>query len=340
MDEPLPTEDLEPLVLQTIADYSHASLLLRLPGAIPFPAIQTEVPLPSSTWVDPATKAFTPDIQELLQRRQQNIIDTPLIVRKPSSKANTPEFRAEILTEIGVPLEQQDRASTRILLVSFGGQSIPRPGSSRQPSPQPSPYTVPQDLPTPIATADLAPLTSSPTETTLSPIEASPTGASGLNLLQQQLQASMLRRAGGAPAMKRTATNNHLYLPGAPPASTHQTLSVETASPMQQLSSSPNSLLSPASASSSQQKQLVPNKGLLPPDWIALVCGLESSQNADELPQGFYACRSDIYVPDLCAICDAQLGKLGYGTCSETIAARLPFIYGEFFNVHSRLAKP
>jgi hypothetical protein len=131
---------LEPLVLQTIADYSHASLLLRLPGYIPIPSFDLDVVLPSSNWINEARTQFTPTIEAILNRppslaNGRKIVDVPLIVRSPSKGCYTLPFRAALLSSMDVPISQHE---SKILLVSFGGQSIPRP-KTRPPSPLHSP---------------------------------------------------------------------------------------------------------------------------------------------------------------------------------------------------------
>ncbi|CAG8611952.1 13063_t:CDS:2 [Funneliformis caledonium] len=61
----------------------------------------------------------------------------------------------------------------------------------------------------------------------------------------------------------------------------------------------------------------------LPDNWIAIVCGSMSTK----LPERFYSCPKDAYIPDLTNAADAVIGKLGYGTCSECIGHGKPFIY-------------
>ncbi|CAH1757618.1 8393_t:CDS:2 [Entrophospora sp. SA101] len=61
----------------------------------------------------------------------------------------------------------------------------------------------------------------------------------------------------------------------------------------------------------------------LPDNWIAIVCG----SSFDKLPENFYNCPKDAYIPDLTNAADAVIGKLGYGTCSECIGHSKPFIY-------------
>jgi len=56
--------------------------------------------------------------------------------------------------------------------------------------------------------------------------------------------------------------------------------------------------------------------------WLALDDGLDS-----DLPDGFFVAPKDVYMPDLTAIGDVLLGKLGYGTVSECVDSCTPFVY-------------
>jgi hypothetical protein len=238
---------LAPLVHQTIEDYKQASLLLRLPGCIPLPSFDLDVPLPASKWVDRRLKRFTTEIDALLSRpasqvpasigsRKRTVVDVPLIVRAIDPKAKTAAGRATVLAKVGIPAEHHNRDDTRILLVSFGGQKIPKP-ASRAPTPEGSPLLQHAQLPSPAS------------------LSASP-----------RLAVSSLR----APSLTRVATQNHLYLPGAPPAFTHS--------------------ISPTNGSGPIRKNsLRPHAGLLPEGWIAVVCGLSENALKEELPKGFYA---------------------------------------------------
>ncbi|SGZ31450.1 BQ5605_C044g12179 [Microbotryum silenes-dioicae] len=243
LEPPISDSILSPLVEQSIADYACASLLLRLPGAIPIPGFDTDAPLPSGKWVNAHRTSFTAEIDALLSRptslipatRPQGqpkarVIDVPLLVRPPSPKVHTPAFRQALLASMDVPEEQFE---AKILLVSFGGQSIPRP-RSRPPSP---------------------------------------------------LSTPLLRQSSGFSA---------------------------------------HSLEIPTDLNSKEA-------GLLPKGWIAIVCGLAGNNNEirNDLPANFYASDKDVYVPDLTATADVVLGKLGYGTCSETISNHTPFVYGQ-----------
>uniref|UniRef100_A0A251L599 GHMP kinase N-terminal domain-containing protein n=1 Tax=Manihot esculenta TaxID=3983 RepID=A0A251L599_MANES len=69
----------------------------------------------------------------------------------------------------------------------------------------------------------------------------------------------------------------------------------------------------------------------LPSGWLCLVCGASDSQ---ELLPNFIKLAKDAYTPDLIAASDCMLGKIGYGTCSEALAYKLPFIFvrRDYFN--------
>ncbi|KAJ4707647.1 L-arabinokinase-like [Melia azedarach] len=67
----------------------------------------------------------------------------------------------------------------------------------------------------------------------------------------------------------------------------------------------------------------------LPSGWKCLVCGA-----SDELPPNFIKLPKDAYTPDLIAASDCMLGKIGYGTVSEALAYKLPFVFvrRDYFN--------
>eukprot|EP00897_Mesotaenium_endlicherianum_P001404 jgi/Mesen1/1291/ME000013S00789 len=70
----------------------------------------------------------------------------------------------------------------------------------------------------------------------------------------------------------------------------------------------------------------------LPPGWKCLVCA--APPEGSSLPPGFIHPGRDAYTPDLIGASDAMLGKIGYGTVSEALAARVPlvFVRRDFFN--------
>uniref|UniRef100_A0A0E0CFF0 GHMP kinase N-terminal domain-containing protein n=1 Tax=Oryza meridionalis TaxID=40149 RepID=A0A0E0CFF0_9ORYZ len=61
------------------------------------------------------------------------------------------------------------------------------------------------------------------------------------------------------------------------------------------------------------------------------VCGASETQ---ELPPNFIKLAKDAYTPDLMAASDCMLGKIGYGTVSEALAYKLPFVFvrRDYFN--------
>nr|CAD1825412.1 unnamed protein product [Ananas comosus var. bracteatus] len=69
----------------------------------------------------------------------------------------------------------------------------------------------------------------------------------------------------------------------------------------------------------------------LPDGWLCLVCGASDKQ---ELPPNFIKLAKDVYTPDLIAASDCMLGKIGYGTVSEALAYKLPFVFvrRDYFN--------
>ncbi|KAM6550206.1 hypothetical protein CsatB_000014 [Cannabis sativa] len=69
----------------------------------------------------------------------------------------------------------------------------------------------------------------------------------------------------------------------------------------------------------------------LPSGWLCLVCGASDTQ---ELPPNFVKLAKDAYTPDLIAASDCMIGKIGYGTVSEALAYKLPFVFvrRDYFN--------
>ncbi|KAI0683175.1 hypothetical protein BC835DRAFT_1296774, partial [Cytidiella melzeri] len=73
-------------------------------------------------------------------------------------------------------------------------------------------------------------------------------------------------------------------------------------------------------------------EGCLLPDgsWIAIVCGVPKdwvTGDGDELPKSFFVAPKNVYMPDLTAVAEVLLGKLGYGTVSECVDACTLFVY-------------
>ncbi|XP_042452816.1 L-arabinokinase-like, partial [Zingiber officinale] len=69
----------------------------------------------------------------------------------------------------------------------------------------------------------------------------------------------------------------------------------------------------------------------LPDGWFCLVCGASDNQ---ELPPNYVKLAKDVYTPDFIAASDCMLGKVGYGTVSESLAYKVPFVFvrRDYFN--------
>ncbi|GMH12368.1 hypothetical protein Nepgr_014209 [Nepenthes gracilis] len=68
-----------------------------------------------------------------------------------------------------------------------------------------------------------------------------------------------------------------------------------------------------------------------PAGWKCLVCG---ASDKDEFPPNFIKLAKDVYTPDIIAASDCMLGKIGYGTASEALAYKVPFVFvrRDYFN--------
>ena len=66
----------------------------------------------------------------------------------------------------------------------------------------------------------------------------------------------------------------------------------------------------------------------LPDGWICFLLGFDSD-SYPHLSSRFIFCPRDTYVPDLVAVCDVVLGKIGYGTVSECLSTTpvTPLVY-------------
>ncbi|KAJ7649812.1 hypothetical protein FB45DRAFT_986244 [Roridomyces roridus] len=330
-DVPVPPEELKPLVEQIHAGYRCADLLLRLPGYIPIPSFAVEPQLPSSEWVNPLTNRFTEHVLALLDvppsASGRQIIPIPLLVRPPSPSIYSVAGRSKLLDSIGIP---PHRHSNKILVVSFGGQVFRRPGSATP--------STPKRL-----SRELSPVRHSLDGNHLADALgrlAKSNGALPRLTLPSPLDSPS---PGSLLTSSRIATASHICIPGAPPVS------------------KPTSPLSPTSATGGLPSfQTIPPTPieytpsnvnfepaedefdsdyfpqLLPDDsWLAIVCGVSKEQwNAvadggmnDDLPDSFFVAPRDVYMPDLTAVADVLLGKLGYGTVAECVDSCTPFVY-------------
>lgn len=353
-DEPIPHHVMDPLADQIARDYRNADLLLRLPGYLPFPSFSPVHPLPATDWIDPAIQRFRPSVLASLHQpaEQLQLYDStpfpdggpkkplprqlkaaPLLVRHPASDIYSREARQRLLDSIGIPREFQDPQKTKIVIVSFGGQVIKRPTHSRNGSRNLSMSGTPMIKP-----AELAPI---PKQDDLSLGSRSPRGSPPRSrpptvLLDDVDQTPRLGddvkevRPHTPPEIRleklkislqnlpRIATPSHIYVPGAPPAS-------NPASPILQRRPTFPSLHEMVVGAAAIEEELEPC--LLPDGWIAIVCGVAKNWGEEDLPEGFFVAPRDVWMPDLTAVADVLLGKLGYGTCAECVDACTPFVY-------------
>ncbi|THH13145.1 hypothetical protein EW146_g7042 [Bondarzewia mesenterica] len=282
--------------------------------------------------------------------RDRTALSAPLLVRFPSPDAYTSAGRSRILASIGVPDHLHDPTMNRILVVSFGGQIIHRPSHSRSHSRSQS------RSPSRSNTGTGTPSRPKPDAHTLSGDNFTAQLTRSLNTLDHldKTQPSTLRLLPVSPPL---STPSHIYIPGAPAPASKLTSSpivpssiglpvFNTIPPTPIVL--PDEFMSPSADMSGTESQLVPDDS-----WLVIVCGVSDSKDwrahsrptgvngviqpetvngdpgnyDDELPEGFYIAPKDVYMPDLMAVGDVLLGKLGYGTVSECIESCTPFVY-------------
>ncbi|KAK0205043.1 hypothetical protein DFS33DRAFT_1324953 [Desarmillaria ectypa] len=352
-DIPVPEAELMPLVEQIHSGYRCADLLLELPGNIPIPSFSSEPSLPASYWVNTQNNRFYPSIVAKLsqpytslnlypsipfppstrlagKRIPRMIKPAPLLVRPPSTSSSvyTPEGRSHLLSSVGVPSELHDPETTKVLIVSFGGQVFRTPSRPGSRSPSRPPSRKP----------NAADLSKSIQGLGISSVNLPPSYPGGNDPLQLGIisvdSPSDNGSCGeyGSVASPRLATSSYIWIPGAPPASkisgsplSSKTPSIEIPS-FNTIPSTPVEEFTEFAVEDEIESCLLPDSS-----WIAIVCGVTKdqweSQDDSELPEGFYVAPRDVYMPDLTAAADALLGKLGYGTVSECVDSATPFVY-------------
>ncbi|KAF7966038.1 hypothetical protein HWV62_40441 [Athelia sp. TMB] len=374
-DAPIAQGTLAPLVAQIHAGYRCADLLLLLPGAIPIPSFAAAPALPSPAWIDGA--GFTPPVAahladmtagagagELLaqipfaeggraKRLPRAVQRAPLLVRTPTPHSATtpsvftPAGRAALLASIGVPAERHDPATTRVLVVSFGGQVFKRVGSR--------PRSALGMRGSNGSQTTLGSHSGSSAWSSLSSSAASSPAISPLTSPLRPPKSPTLKTQASPLPRLRLATDSHLFIPGAPPAAlpgspgSPRTRVFPPSQPgtprsagVHRVTRSLSSYFGPR-AESVEEKEEEEGEGeeaweeegggLLPDaSWIAVVCGVSKEQwDAEDggggLPEGFFVAPKDVYMPDLTAVADVLLGKLGYGTVAECVDAATPFVY-------------
>ncbi|KAF8676997.1 galactokinase [Rhizoctonia solani] len=278
----------------------------------------------------------------------RQIRQAPLLVRHPTPDTD----RTQLLDYIGVPRSFHGH---KVLIVSFGGQVIKRPTGTRTPSRTPSPNYSP-----PGSTINLQNPTppSRPRHHRHTSSVASVASLTASNVVNDP---ERLHAALASPA--RIATPSHIYVPGAPPASNPSSPMLSTVrsnstgpvfasfftppTPGTEFSGPPapgafvevkphkdiyltvpHSLPTPDdSAESSPIDDDLDIPRLIPEGWIAIVCGVSKNWGEEDLPERFFVAPKDVYMPDVTAMGDVLLGKLGYGTCAECVDSCTPFVY-------------
>ncbi|KAH7106291.1 hypothetical protein BKA62DRAFT_612214 [Auriculariales sp. MPI-PUGE-AT-0066] len=355
-DTPIPARQLASLVDQLFEGYTKADVLLLLPGAIPIPSFMDFAPLPSPAWVTSDNTHFTNVIAEKLRSLQthqsleaasndRQVIPTPLLVREATRDIySSLDARKKILLYAGVPDELHGH---KVLVVSFGGQRIVAPRSvtgsaqvSRSASHTPGSSERPRTprTPSPPASDDIrrpqARRTSPAPQDLMQAVEhlheQLNIAISDRPALSQQRERSHLAPQGPA-ASGRVATPSHIYVPGAPSGAAHMSSRVEHGAaeppPVVELQDG-ITIEPPIEGASPTAEEVVVEPRLLPDDsWIAIVCGAGDAWGHEHLPTHFFVAPKDVYMPDLTAISDCYLGKLGYSTCAECVDSCTPFVF-------------
>jgi hypothetical protein len=326
-DTPILEQTLSPLVQQIFEGYRHADMLLVLPGAIPIPSFTTSPSLPATQWIDPISRSFKPEIITHLFRnpheytpypsisflpsdygalpivkpKPRSARQAPLLVRPPSDDIYTVDGRSRFLSSIGIPVDLHDPVTTKILIVSFGGQVFYRPSRSGTPSRPASPLPLPQH------------------EHQLQ-----------LNNFSRDLsqELSLLSRKNSLEGPGLVFSPSHIFVPGAPAPAAVPSPSLPTFTTIPPTPTFSDNAFSHSDAFTEPEN--VDVRSLMLPDtsWIAVVCGVSDSrewqtkrrdagatgaisgEENDDLPEGFYIAPRDVYMPDLMAVGDVLLGKL------------------------------
>ncbi|KAG1727740.1 hypothetical protein EDB19DRAFT_190087 [Suillus lakei] len=334
-DYPISDEELEPLVRQIYHGYRCADLLVRLPGCIPIPSFSISPSLPAPPWTDQDNNTILDDIVAHLVQNPttyalhssipfadshakkpfaRSIIQAPLLVRGISKGPDTVYSlvgRSRFLSSLGVPEHLHNPDETKILIVSFGGQVFRKPTSSRTSS-----------------TGHSSPGCRTPRNNT--PVE--------------------LRQIPNGPRVSEIPPCSDALSKMDPPSRFYSVPSVIKPEPSPTFDNICAMLTKTESCfknnvTRSYFESLIPSVSdimldhavddldtrLLPDSsWIAIVCGISKwgQDGADEKPPDrFFVAPKYVYMPDLTAVADVLLGKLGYGTVSECVDSCTPFVY-------------
>lgn len=341
-DIPVPSSVLEPLVQQLHLGYCCADLLVLLPGSIPIPSFSVKPSLPSPDWVHPNSNSFNfeviqhlgqlgsmptllhPSVSARPQPHLRTIMRCPLLVRPPTTTPSPYSVagRSKVLTSLGIPTDLHDPDRTKILIVSFGGQTFRAPSRSGSRSASRASSTSSQeqgpvgdDFDHDMNGATKSPLVSNLSngveDYTYSPLPSTPRPPSHAQTNGNGPFDLSIRTDSKNSPPARLATPSHIYIPGAPPASISPSTS---ASPSiatfcsNTVPPTPSPSLDYFETTTESELRLLPDES-----WIAIVCGVSKEQwdvDDDGLPDNFFVAPKYVYMPDLTAVADVLLGKL------------------------------
>ncbi|KAI0360209.1 hypothetical protein OH77DRAFT_911072 [Trametes cingulata] len=289
----------------------------------------------------------------------REVRSAPLLVRPTDPSVYTPEGRRRVLNYIGVPEHLHDPEHTKILIVSFGGQVFHKPHSrshSRTPSKAATPADVPSAFPLSPNAPDKPIIPLAETQESLVDPERHAQALSdalknaALNRPETssgQNQSPAVAPARALPAHltldgdhphTRPRGHSQLRLAGAPPAAVPTSPRLPTQMPaFVTIPPTPRPVdgfdaPEPRWDGALGEAEVQEAEPRILPDasWIAIVCGVSKDwgrEDGEELPENFFVAPRDVYMPDLTAVADVLLGKLGYGTVSECVDACTPFVY-------------
>lgn len=320
-DYPISDEELKPLVQQIYYGYRCADLLVRLPGCIPIPSFSIFPSLPAPPWTNQSSNTLLDEVVAHLVQKPtthalhssipfanshpkkpfaRSIIQAPLLVRgisKGSDTVYSPIGRSRFLSSLGVPEHLHNPDETKILIVSFGGQVFQRPTSSRGSS---TGHSSP---------GCRTPRLNSPAE--LRQIHDSPRAP------------SKIPHCNALPVIKPEPSPTFDNLCAILTKTESGFRNNVTRSYLDTLVPSVSDIMLDHAVDDFDTR-------LLPSSWIAIVCGVSNwGQNGtdEKPPDRFFVAPKYVYMPDLTAVADVLLGKLGYGTVSECVDSCTPFVY-------------
>ncbi|KAI0788453.1 hypothetical protein C8Q75DRAFT_866623 [Abortiporus biennis] len=280
----------------------------------------------------------------------RSVLPAPLLVRSPDPSVYTEEGRRRLLNSIGVPHSIQTDRNTKILLVSFGGQIFHKPHShSRTPSQTGTPVrtgsatNIKEDKRVPLhETTNDSQLTEEVQADALSDaLRSTILNNSTKGRISEIWPNSSAVKSSTLSRMSSLRTRSRLMVAGAPPAAVPNSPSLPVFSSIIPPTPSPNTdgkfefpmtPKTPIATGIVEDTPLLQDEPQLFPDdsWIAIICGVSKdwgSEDGEEMPERFFVAPKDVYMPDLTAVADVLLGKLGYGTVSECVDSCTPFVF-------------